>query len=625
MAALLSTHAQRSFAQALNFGAYSYITLGDIVTDNQSYTKEAWIRISSYSTNQGNNIFSTWDSPFWLQNGVLSAANSYGSDPTSTVQDTGILAMNQWVHVAVTYDAASTTMKLYKNGVLIATNTKAPTYIATPLQIGAQNFGDFFDGGDIDEVRLWNVARTQAQIQANMNCDVPQQTNLVAYYRFDQGTAGADNTALLSAYDYSGNANCGEMVNFNLTGNTSNYITGAIKSCNSITVVTSAPGTITGSSSVCAGSTLTLSNSVSGGLWSSDDLDTAIVSANGIVSGYYAGTVNISYKTCGGAVTKAITVNPTPVVTAAAGLGAIATTITGGTSPYTYSWSNGSTAANLSSLLTGTYNVIVTDAKGCVATTSSYVTGTAVTLTNAITTAPCSNTYTGGDCHKIYLGYGAQCNVLTANPTGASSFTYSWAPSTHLSSTNSKSVTFSTTTAGVYTYTCTATNNGHSVSATVTICVSDAVDHNHSGKVYVCHYNSNHTSCHTLSMNSGDVAHFLNCNHGDCIGQASGSCSGSWRSANGGDQDGMILVSQEPGVNVFPNPSNSSFTLQVMSDNTTDAITATVYDLTGRVISTTQNPDTSDEIVIGSELANGIYIVEVKKGTISKMVKVVKN
>ena len=45
--------------------------------------------------------------------------------------------------------------------------------------------------------------------------------------------------------------------------------------------------------------------------------------------------------------------------------GSISLTPTGGVSPYTYLWSNGTTTASVNNLLSGSYNVTVTDAVGC--------------------------------------------------------------------------------------------------------------------------------------------------------------------------------------------------------------------------------------------------------------------
>ena len=46
--------------------------------------------------------------------------------------------------------------------------------------------------------------------------------------------------------------------------------------------------------------------------------------------------------------------------------------VSGGTTPYSYSWSNGANTQNLTGLVSGTYSVTVTDANGC--TSSSVAT-----------------------------------------------------------------------------------------------------------------------------------------------------------------------------------------------------------------------------------------------------------
>ncbi len=78
------------------------------------------------------------------------------------------LAANTWSHLAVTYDGA--TLRLYVNGVQVSSLAKAGTIAtsANPLQIGGDSlFGQYF-AGTIDEVRVYNQALSQTQIQADM-------------------------------------------------------------------------------------------------------------------------------------------------------------------------------------------------------------------------------------------------------------------------------------------------------------------------------------------------------------------------------------------------------------------------------------------------------------------------
>ena len=207
--------------EALNFdGVDDYVDLPFIVQN--SYTKEAWINISAIDASY-HNILSGSQTALYVVNGQLTA----GHYPTyNNVQDPTPLVPGTWYHVAVTYDDATGTMTLYKNGLLVATGT-APAYTETEGFIGALYTGtasNFFQGS-IDEVRFWSVAHTAGQVAADANCSlVGDEPNLTAYYNLNQGTAGGDNTTETTATDNSGNGMDGVLFNFALTGSSSNWI-----------------------------------------------------------------------------------------------------------------------------------------------------------------------------------------------------------------------------------------------------------------------------------------------------------------------------------------------------------------------------------------------------------------
>jgi VCBS repeat-containing protein len=100
------------------------------------------------------------------------------------------LPRDQWTHMAATYDGSS--WRLYKDGVLIGTYTGG-----TSNQPNAQSlyFGHGYAGfwnGQIDEARVWNVARTQAEIQGAMSASlVGNEAGLITYYQFNDGPGSA--------------------------------------------------------------------------------------------------------------------------------------------------------------------------------------------------------------------------------------------------------------------------------------------------------------------------------------------------------------------------------------------------------------------------------------------------
>lgn len=102
-----------------------------------------------------------------------------------------------WYHIAVTYDRTLTSgnVRFYVNGSLDSQHDEYRSisyYSNSTLQIGALYNTIHAYGGLIDEVRLWNVARTGSQINDTMQRILsPSETadpNLVGYWPLDEGT-----------------------------------------------------------------------------------------------------------------------------------------------------------------------------------------------------------------------------------------------------------------------------------------------------------------------------------------------------------------------------------------------------------------------------------------------------
>jgi hypothetical protein len=82
------------------------------------------------------------------------------------------LAANVWTHLAATYDGA--TLRLYVNGTLAASRAQSGPMATTTssLRIGGNGvWGEYFQWR-IDEVRIYNRALSQAEIQSDMNTPV---------------------------------------------------------------------------------------------------------------------------------------------------------------------------------------------------------------------------------------------------------------------------------------------------------------------------------------------------------------------------------------------------------------------------------------------------------------------
>ncbi|HLP22075.1 MAG TPA: hypothetical protein VK174_17295, partial [Chitinophagales bacterium] len=111
--------------------------------------------------------------------------------------------------------------------------------------------------------------------------------------------------------------------------------------------------------------------------------------------------------------------------------GALTTIVNGGTAPYTYNWGGGLTTPNRNNLVAGTYQLTVTDNKGCSASASATITQPAAALsaTIAATNLSCANNASGSINLTVAGGTTAYSfnwgnGITTQNRTGLNAGTY---------------------------------------------------------------------------------------------------------------------------------------------------------------------------------------------------------
>ncbi len=205
-----------------------------------NFTMEMWINAQTYSTNvhfislyqnayivlgdYGSGLFETW---------------ADGLNPISISSATP--AINTWHHVAYVYDGAN--QILYVDGIPVATTPTMGAVTSGPsmnsgLVIGARYTQNAqYATAIYDDVRIWNVARSQAELQAAMNTSLTgTEPGLVAYYIFEDGIGSTTVT------DLTGNGNTLTLYNMDpntdwVSGNgilSVSNVTDSITACDSI-------------------------------------------------------------------------------------------------------------------------------------------------------------------------------------------------------------------------------------------------------------------------------------------------------------------------------------------------------------------------------------------------------
>ena len=172
----------------------SFVAIGDLDIPGNQITVEANVNLTKPYTGGptlGSDIVGKYADPSDA-NYLLRAQNAQITTSTGFFQtpETCPLQTNKTYHIALVYDGVN--LKFYRNGVVMAQIAATGNLIQNNwlTQIGFYQYAFYNTNfiGYINEVRIWNVARTQSQIQTYMNTSLPSpatQTGLLAYYTFD--------------------------------------------------------------------------------------------------------------------------------------------------------------------------------------------------------------------------------------------------------------------------------------------------------------------------------------------------------------------------------------------------------------------------------------------------------
>lgn len=186
-------------------GTTGFVDIGDVLIDGTgAVTVEAWIHPtamptngapSGHNANEGGIIHKNGASDdnigLTVSTGGLAFYVDNGSN--NTVRG-AVPALNTWTHVAATYDG--TNLIIYQNGVLDVSqaSTGSGNFVnnTNSLRIGGGHVGGglpFDFSGRIDEVRVWNYARTANEITNDMCRPMEgDEAGLTGYWRFNELT-----------------------------------------------------------------------------------------------------------------------------------------------------------------------------------------------------------------------------------------------------------------------------------------------------------------------------------------------------------------------------------------------------------------------------------------------------
>ena len=174
------------------------------VSGLKTVTVEALVRSSDWEAGRGNALSSVFgiEGTFLVRIGdadrpcnQLQLVNPNGNWPSPNAAPG--LPVNEWIHIAVVWDATTGERIYYQNGEVVASDNAASGSVSlnSGCYVGKSYDDSRWLPGEISELRIWNIQRTQEQIASSMYTVDPTTPGLLAYWKFNEGSGNVINDA----------------------------------------------------------------------------------------------------------------------------------------------------------------------------------------------------------------------------------------------------------------------------------------------------------------------------------------------------------------------------------------------------------------------------------------------